>query len=178
MNQEKKDKSWMLFAQSLARHAACRGEVPVGAILVADDRIVATGYNLREITHQATAHAELLAIENASQIRGAWRLSDCELYVTLEPCLMCAGAIYQARLKRVVFGAYDPKGGALGSLYQLHEDQRLNHRYPVTGGVLQEECSKLLSSFFAARRRQKALNLPQNGLIAQEEQESDDSESP
>jgi tRNA(adenine34) deaminase len=150
-----RDEKWMRFAQSLAAHAGALGEVPVGAVIVADDRIVATGFNLREITRQATAHAELLAIQEASRVRDSWRLSDCELYVTLEPCIMCAGVIHQSRLKRVVFGAYDPKGGALGSLYQINEDQRLNHRYPALGGILQPECSAQLSAFFAARRVQQ-----------------------
>jgi tRNA(adenine34) deaminase len=156
MSPEARDEKWMRFAQSLAAHAAALGEVPVGAVIVADERIVSTGFNLREITRQATAHAELLAIQQASRVLESWRLSDCELYVTLEPCIMCAGVIHQARLKRVIFGAYDPKGGALGSLYQINEDQRLNHRYPALGGVLQHECSAQLSAFFAARRQQKA----------------------
>jgi tRNA(adenine34) deaminase len=155
MTPSPQDEKWMRLAQSLAAHAAALGEVPVGAVIVADDRIVATGFNLRETTRQATAHAELLVVQEASRILNSWRLSDCELYVTLEPCVMCAGVIHQARLKRVVFGAYDPKGGALGSLYQINEDQRLNHRYPAIGGVLQAECSQQLSAFFSNRRRQK-----------------------
>jgi tRNA(adenine34) deaminase len=150
-----RDEKWMRLGQSLAAHAAALGEVPVGAVIVADDRVIASGFNLREITKQATAHAELLAIQQASRVMDSWRLSNCELYVTLEPCIMCAGVIHQARLKRVIFGAYDPKGGALGSLYQIHDDQRLNHRYPALGGVLQSECSTQLSAFFAARRKQK-----------------------
>ncbi len=156
MTPQERDEKWMRFAQSLASHAAALGEVPVGAVIVADDRIIATGFNLREITKQATAHAELLAIQEASRVLDSWRLSDCELYVTLEPCIMCAGVIHQARLKRVIFGAYDPKGGALGSLYKINDDQRLNHRYPALGGILQPECSAQLSAFFAARRQQKA----------------------
>jgi tRNA(adenine34) deaminase len=178
MTASERDTHWMRMAQSLAAHAAALGEVPVGAVIVADDRIVATGFNLRETTRQATAHAELLAIEAASRVLGSWRLGDCELYVTLEPCIMCAGVIHQARLKRVIFGAYDPKGGALGSLYQINEDQRLNHRYPVSGGFLQAECSAQLSAFFAARRRQKLLEAQNQGLPAQQNQKPGDNESP
>jgi tRNA(adenine34) deaminase len=178
MNQSERDQMWMRYAQSLAAHAATLGEVPVGAVIVCDERIVATGFNLRELTKQATAHAELLAIQEASRRRDSWRLSDCELFVTLEPCVMCAGVIHQARLKRVVFGAYDPKGGALGSLYQINDDQRLNHRYPAIGGVLQNDCSAQLSSFFAARRRQKLLQAQSQGLESQQNQKQDDDEGP
>ncbi|HYX36951.1 MAG TPA: tRNA adenosine(34) deaminase TadA [Oligoflexus sp.] len=178
MTPTERDEKWMRFAQSLAAHAASLGEVPVGAVIVADDRIVATGFNLREITKQATAHAELLAIQEASRLLDSWRLSSCELYVTLEPCVMCSGLIQQARLKRVVFGAYDPKGGALGSLYQMNADSRLNHRYEALGGVLQPECSAQLSAFFVARRRQKLLQAQDQRLPAQQDQKDDDGESP
>lgn len=147
------DLSWMQLALSLARSAALRGEVPVGAVIVCENRLISTGFNLRETLRTATAHAEHLAIDRAARQLDRWRLSDCDLYVTLEPCLMCAGLIYQARLRRVVFGAYDPKGGALGSLYQLHQDQRLNHRYQVEGNCMSLEAGRLLSDFFAERRR-------------------------
>ncbi len=143
----------MQWALSLARHAGHLDEVPVGAVIVANDRLISTGLNLREALHQPIAHAELIAIERAAQILGRWRLTDCDLYVTLEPCIMCAGAIYQARFRRVIYGAWDPKGGALGSLYRMHEDTRLNHRYEVRDGVCSEEAAQLLSSFFARRRR-------------------------
>ena len=145
----------MRLAISLALQAKALNEVPVGAIIVADGKIIASGFNLRETTRKATAHAELLAIEEASLIRGSWRLNNCDLFVTLEPCLMCAGVIYQARLRRVVFGALDPKAGALGSLYKVHEDQRLNHRYIAQGGILETECGTLLRSFFAEKRKSK-----------------------
>lgn len=146
----------MRFALSLAQHAESLGEVPVGALIVQDNRIISTGFNLRERQNLASAHAEVRAIDAASQVLQRWRLTDCELYVTLEPCLMCAGLIMQSRLQRVVFGAFDPKGGALGSLYAIHSDQRLNHRYPVSGGVLEASCRQQLSQFFAARRSLKA----------------------
>ena len=148
------DLKWMRLALSLAQNAASLGEVPVGAVIVADGKLLATGFNLREILKKSTGHAELLAIEEACRILSSWRLATCSLYVSLEPCLMCAGAIYQSRIQKVYFGAYDPKGGALGSLYQLHQDKRLNHRYQVLGGLLEAECSTLLSSFFAKKRLQ------------------------
>lgn len=151
------DQFWMEAALSLAEAAAELDEVPVGAVIVHDNRLISTGINLRESTRQASAHAELLAIEVASRYFNAWRLQDCTLYVTLEPCLMCAGAIYQARIPRVVYGARDKKGGALGSLYQLNEDERLNHRYMVDEGVLAEESAQLLSGFFRKKRKKSPI---------------------
>lgn len=148
----KSPEEWMRLCLSLAETAASFGEVPVGAILVCQDRLIATGFNLRETKHDASAHAELIAIRKGSEIMNRWRLSDCDLYVTLEPCVMCAGALSQARIRHVYFGASDPKGGALGSLYQIHDDQRLNHRFPTTSGILHEECGQLLKTFFKARR--------------------------
>jgi tRNA(adenine34) deaminase len=143
---------WMQRALELAGAAAERGEVPVGAVIVKDDKVIAEGYNLRETLQDATRHAELIAIEAACRSLGTWRLEGCDLYVTLEPCVMCAGAIWQARLARVWFGAADPKGGAMGSLYRIHEDARLNHRLPAEGGLLAPECGKILTDFFRARR--------------------------
>lgn len=143
----------MEIALSLARSAPHRGEVPVGALIVHAGRVISSGINLRETLQLPSAHAEFIAIERAAHLLGRWRLNDCDLYVTLEPCLMCAGAIYQARLRRVVYGAYDPKGGALGSLYRIHEDQRLNHRYEVSGGCYETEAAHLLTSFFRQRRQ-------------------------
>lgn len=151
------DLRWMQIALSLAQNAASIGEVPVGAVIVSKGKLLSTGFNLKETIKKPTAHAELLAIEEACQIQGSWRLSDCSLYVSLEPCLMCAGAIYQSRIGKVCFGAFDPKGGALGSLYELHLDKRLNHRYQAFGGLLAEESSALLSSFFAKRRQQNKM---------------------
>lgn len=141
------------MAMSLAATAAAIGEVPIGAVIVANGKAVATGFNLRETLADPTYHAEMIALRRASQIMGRWRLNDCSLYVTLEPCLMCAGALYQSRIKEVVFGAWDPKGGATGTLYHVHTDQRINHNFPVIGGVLEKDCSEILKNFFKDRRR-------------------------
>lgn len=149
-----RDTQWMRLALDLAQQAANAGEVPIGAVIVHSDTVIGTGYNLRESMRDALRHAELDAIHSACKSLDAWRLVGCELFVTLEPCLMCAGAIYQARIERVVFGAFDPKAGAMGSLYRIHEDARLNHRLPVTGGVLEAECSNLLREFFRGKRGQ------------------------
>ncbi|MCX6108658.1 MAG: tRNA adenosine(34) deaminase TadA [Proteobacteria bacterium] len=143
----------MAMALDLARQAALRGEVPVGAVIVKDGQLIASGANAREEFQDALRHAEIDAIGAACKQLGAWRLSGCTLYVTLEPCLMCAGAVHQARIDRVVFGAFDPKAGAMGSLYQVHADVRLNHRLPVTAGVLATECGEVLKAFFRARRQ-------------------------
>ncbi len=142
---------FMKQALSLAKEAAALGEVPVGAIVVKDGEIVGKGYNLRENNASATAHAEIIAIEEACRTLGTWRLSGCTLYVTLEPCPMCAGAIVNARIDRVVFGAYDPKGGAFGSLLDLRE-YPLNHKPEVCGGVLGEECKQILTEYFKRKR--------------------------
>lgn len=143
----------MKIAINLANTAAEQNEVPVGAIIVCDGQVVAEAYNLKEKTQLPTSHAELRAIELAAQKLGRWRLTDCDLYVTLEPCAMCAGAIVQARLKRLIFGTRDPKAGAVKSLYEITTDPRLNHRVEVTEAVLANECSHVLSSFFKARRQ-------------------------
>lgn len=142
----------MRLALDLAREAQVLGEVPIGAVIVKDGRLIGSGYNLRECARDAVRHAEIDAIGAACRALGAWRLTGCELYVTLEPCIMCAGAIYQARLDRVYFGAMDPKAGAMGSLYKVHEDTRLNHRLPVVSGILADECSGILKAFFKERR--------------------------
>lgn len=144
---------WMQIALSLAETAAARDEVPVGAVIVHEGKLIATGYNLRETHANPCAHAEIEAIEAACRTLGRWRLSDCDLYVTLEPCVMCAGAISQARLRHVYFGAMDPKAGAMGSLYKIHEDARLNHRLPVTSGLMAERCGAILTNFFRAKRQ-------------------------
>jgi tRNA(adenine34) deaminase len=154
------DDYWMGKALQAARKAEAQGEVPIGAVVVRDGLVLATGYNLRESKHDPTAHAELIAIRQASRRAGAWRLTGATLYVTLEPCPMCMGAIILARLDRLVFGSFDPKAGAAGSLFDLTNDSRLNHRLPVTSGVRQQECSALLSDFFRdmrARKREEAL---------------------
>ena len=142
----------MREALLLAARAAKRDEVPVGAIVVKDGRIIAKGYNLRETKRSPLAHAEVVAIAKAARKLGGWRLSGCTLYVTLEPCPMCAGAIVNARVDEVVFGAYDPKAGAMGSLYNLAEG-KLNHKPRVTGGVLEAECAAVLRQYFASKRK-------------------------
>ncbi|KFM93970.1 cytidine and deoxycytidylate deaminase zinc-binding region family protein [Paenibacillus macerans] len=137
-----------------AKKAEAIGEVPIGAVIVLGDEIVGRGHNLRESSRDGTAHAEMIAIREASVHLDAWRLLDCRLYVTLEPCPMCAGAIVQCRVPHVVYGAPDPKAGCAGTLMNLLQEPRFNHRTEVTAGVLQEECASLLTSFFR-RLRQK-----------------------
>ena len=146
------DLIYMKMTLSLAETAARAGEVPVGALIVKDDEVIASAYNLRETLQSPTAHAEMLAIERASKRLGSWRLLGCTLYVSLEPCYMCAGALVQARIQRVVYAAKDPKAGALGSLYSLADDVRLNHRFAVTDGLYAEESARQLKQFFATRR--------------------------
>jgi len=143
---------WMRQALDLAREAGARGEVPVGAVAVFEDRIVGRGANAREAARDPTAHAELLAIQEAARALGRWRLGGVTLVVTLEPCAMCAGAMVLARIDRLVYAADDPKAGAAGSLMDLSGDPRLNHRFPVERGVLADEAGELLKAFFRARR--------------------------
>ncbi len=135
-----------------AEQAAREEEVPVGAVVVHEGRIIGRGHNQREALRDPTAHAEMIAITAAAEALESWRLENTVLYVTLEPCLMCAGAIVNARIPRVVFGARDPKAGACGSLYQVGVDARLNHRFAVEGGLLEPECAALLVDFFGKRR--------------------------
>ncbi|MDI3538408.1 MAG: tRNA(adenine34) deaminase [Bacillota bacterium] len=146
------DEHYMRRALELACEAAARGEVPVGALIVRNGEIIAEGSNCREEDKDPTAHAELLAIRAAARALGGWRLTGATLYVTLEPCAMCAGALVLARVERLVYGADDPKAGAVRSLYRLVEDERLNHRVQVTPGVLAEECGEVLREFFRKRR--------------------------
>ncbi|MGL4464033.1 MAG: tRNA adenosine(34) deaminase TadA [Planctomycetia bacterium] len=143
---------FMRLALAEARSAAAADEVPIGAVVVRGEEVVAAGHNLRETRGDPTAHAEMIAIVRAATAAADWRLVDCRLYVTLEPCPMCAGAVVLARLPMVVFGAYDPKAGACGSLFRLTEDDRLNHRSRTIGGILEADCARLLTEFFAARR--------------------------
>lgn len=142
----------MHAALALARTAGSLGEVPVGAVVVKDGDIVGRGYNQPIGKHDPTAHAEIMALRDAAQTLGNYRLPGCTLYVTLEPCAMCSGAIMHARIGRVVFGATDPKTGVAGSVINLYAEDRLNHHATIEGGVLAAECGALLSSFFAARR--------------------------
>ena len=151
----KDDTYWMGAAFREAVKAGDRGEVPIGAVVVRDDRIVGRGYNLRESKSDPSAHAELIAIRRAARRVGNWRLTGSTLFVTLEPCIMCMGLILLARIDRVVFGCRDPKGGAAGSLYDLSNDGRLNHRVELTPGVREAECSSLLTEFFRALRLEK-----------------------
>lgn len=151
--QREVDERFMRLAIEEARAAESEGEVPVGAIVVDEEHeIIGRGFNRRETWQDPTAHAELLAMQNASKELGSWRLVGCTTYVTLEPCPMCAGTMVNARLERVVFGARDPKAGAIRSLFELVEDERLNHRVEVEEGVLSDECAKLLTEFFRAIR--------------------------
>jgi tRNA(adenine34) deaminase len=147
------DVEFMRAALVLAEEARRVGEVPVGALVVADGRIVARGFNAPISRHDPTAHAEIAALRAAAEALRNYRLPGCDLYVTLEPCAMCAGAIMHARIRRLVFGARDPKTGACGSVTDLFAEPRINHHTTVTGGVLAEECGALLSAFFAEKRR-------------------------
>lgn len=135
-----------------AKKAYKIGEVPVGAIIVKNGEVIAKAYNIKEKLKDTTAHAEILAIRKASSVLGQWRLLDCEMYVTLEPCIMCAGAIVQSRIKKLIFGAYDKRFGGCRSLYRLLDEGNLNHKVEVVEGVEEERCSMLLSSFFKERR--------------------------
>lgn len=145
----------MRLAIEEAKKAEAIGEVPIGCVIVKDDKVIARGYNRRETDLLAAAHAELIAIEAANGVLGNWRLEDCELYVTLEPCPMCAGAIVLSRVKRVIFGAHDPKGGCCGTLMNLVQDERFNHQAEVIENVLSEECGMLLTKFFQSLRERK-----------------------
>ena len=150
------DEHWMREAIAEARLAEGKGEVPVGAVIVHEDRIIGRGHNLRELSQDPTTHAEMIAIREAAEALGSWRLIDTTLYVTLEPCPMCAGALVNARVPRVVWGCNDPKAGATETLYTIGSDPRLNHRFECVSGVLRDECSALLSGFFAAIRAKNA----------------------
>ncbi len=151
------DRAMMARALELAAEARSLGEVPVGALVVRSRRIIAQAYNLRETLQDPTAHAERLALTWAGRALGSWRLDGCVLYVTLEPCAMCAGAIVLSRISRLVYGATDPKAGACESLYRLASDPRLNHRPEITAGVLAGDCGEILKEFFQERRRFRKL---------------------
>lgn len=149
------DEIFMRKAIEQAILAKEKDEVPIGALIVFQGEIIATGYNVRETSQSTLSHAELIAIEKANAKNGSWRLENCTLYVTLEPCPMCAGAIVQSRIKRVVFGAFDPKAGCAGSLMNLLNDDRFNHQVELESGVLEEACSQLLTDFFRELRLKK-----------------------
>ena len=153
------DEAFMREALRQAEQAASEGEVPVGAILVRENTIVASGRNARERQQDPTAHAELIVIREAAEQLQSWRLTGTTLYVTLEPCLMCAGAMLQARIPRLVFSAWDPKAGACGSLFAIHQDTRLNHQIAVTYGILENESRALLQRFFQQLRQDQPLTM-------------------
>lgn len=150
-----RDETFMTLAIEQAHQAKAINEVPIGAVIVYENEVIGAGYNIRETTQSALSHAELIVIEQANKNRDSWRLEEATLYVTLEPCPMCAGAIIQSRIKRVVFGAFDPKAGCAGSLMNLLTDQQFNHQVDVTSGVLAEECGALLTDFFKKLREDK-----------------------
>lgn len=148
------DKKWMLHAIALAKKAEALGEVPVGAVIVNNDEVISEAYNQPIQNSDPTAHAEIIALRRlAEKIQNYRIVGDNTLYVTLEPCVMCAGAIIHARIKRVVFGAFDPKAGAAGSVFDVLGTERLNHRVEVQGGILENECANILTSFFRAKRQ-------------------------
>lgn len=148
-----KDIEFMKLALEQAKIAYKKDEVPIGAVIVCNDKVIAKGFNIREKRNDPTGHAEIVAIKKACKKRRSWRLEDCTIYVTVEPCSMCAGALLWTRIKRIVFGAFDAKGGALGSSYNLFEQKNLNHKAEITSGVLEEECSKIMKDFFKAKRK-------------------------
>ncbi len=149
------DRDYMALALEEARKAFDLGEVPIGAVLVSEGQIISRGHNLREIGHDATAHAEMIVIQDACRKLERWRLSGTTLYVTIEPCPMCAGALVNSRVDRLVYGSPDSKAGAVESLFNIVQHEKLNHRLAVTAGVLEEECAGIMKEFFRERRRQK-----------------------
>jgi len=151
------DEVYMQEAILEAKKAEGKDEVPIGAVIVHDGEIIARGHNVRELSQEVLSHAELLAIEEANRKLGSWRLEGCTLYATLEPCPMCTGAIIQARIERVVYGAADPKAGCCGTLMNLLEDTRFNHQAEVVSGVLEDECGALLTDFFRGLRERRRL---------------------
>jgi tRNA(adenine34) deaminase len=156
MNELSTDERYMRMAIDQAYIAEENGDVPIGCVIVHQDRVIAKGYNQRHLLHDPTAHAEIIALTQAADSIGNWRLTGCTIYVTLEPCPMCAGALVLGRLDRLVYGTDDPKTGAVKSLYNIVQDKRLNHRLDVTSGVMQEECQKQLQDFFQRRRRENS----------------------
>ena len=150
-----KVEKYMLLALKEAKKAEEIDEVPIGCVIVKDDKVIARGHNVRETSKKAIGHAEIIAINKANKKLGAWRLDECDIYVTLEPCLMCAGAIIQARIKNVYFGASDLKGGAFGSSINILEAKNINHHPNIVKGVLLEECSSIISNYFKKKRKEK-----------------------
>ena len=157
MNQNKIHEKWMQYALFEAEKAYENDEIPVGAVIVKNDQIIAKGYNQKELLKDATAHAEIIAITSASSYLEDWRLNECTIYSTMEPCAMCSGAIINSRMKAIYFGVYDEGSGCCGSLYQICRDPRLNHQVFVKGGVLEKESKALLKDFFKLKRRTNPL---------------------
>lgn len=155
MRKLSEDERYMRQAVTLAKKAAANGDVPIGCVIVYEGNVIARGYNRRNVDKTTLAHAEIMAIRKASKVIGDWRLEDCTLYVTLEPCQMCAGAIVQARIPKVVIGCMNPKAGCAGSILNLLDMKQFNHQVDVTRGVLEEECSTMMSAFFAELRAKK-----------------------
>lgn len=149
------DEKYMKEAIKEAKKAWAKDEVPIGAVIVKNGKVIARAHNLRESKQIATAHAEIIAIEKACKKIGSWRLNDCTLYVTLEPCAMCSGAMILSRVDRIVYGASDPKGGCVDSCIKMYEQQGFNHYPEVTSGILKDECSSMLTTFFKNKRNQK-----------------------
>ncbi len=146
------DENYMKLALAEAQLARQRDEVPIGCVIVKDNNVIARAHNLKETVQMASAHAEVLAIDMASKQLGSWRLTDCDLYVTIEPCAMCAGLIYQARIRRLIYGSADPKGGACGTAMNVLQNSYINHKVAVTAGVLRDECATIMQQFFRAKR--------------------------
>lgn len=158
MPSEQDDHHYMELALHQAKRAPLMGEVPIGAVLVHHNEVIATSHNYREVSQDPTAHAEMIVIRKAAEQLKTWRLTDTTLYVTLEPCPMCAGAILQSRIARLVFGAWDPKAGACGSIFDIPAERRLNHRVHVVGGLFEQESRELLQTFFRAKRKTPSEN--------------------
>lgn len=171
---KKNDEFYMSLAIEQAKKAEALGEVPIGAVIVVNGEVIASAYNLRETTQNAVTHAELLAIEKACQKTGSWRLEQAELYVTLEPCPMCSGAILLSRIERVVYGAKDPKAGCAGTLMNLLEDSRFNHQAEVVSGVLEEKCGSMLTEFFRELRKKKKAAKKEKSLYEQQAVEGEE----
>ncbi len=150
-----REEKYMLLAIKEAEKASFKDEVPIGCVIVKEDKVIARGYNQREIKNDVTSHAEIEAIRKANKKLNSWRLVDCEIYVTIEPCLMCMGAIYQAHFKKVIYGASDPKGGAISSSISFKDIKNLNHYPEIQGGVLEDKCSSIIKEYFANKRKKK-----------------------
>lgn len=182
ISSDAQDIEFMRLAIAEARKAELLDEVPIGAVVVRDGEVIAAACNRRETDADPAGHAEFLAMKQASNKLGVWRLSGCTVYVTLEPCIMCAGLMHQARIDRCVFGAFDPKAGALGSLYQVNADERLNHVFEVSPCVCEEECASLLQGFFREKRkrnkaRKAAARAEEAAALEAEKVEQDNTES-